>query len=87
MKAFIALLMMAAITTTSCKKDKAVDCKAAAENYVKAGKAYGENPSKENCKAYKAAIDEYKNSSCLDGLSQMEKDLFNQLYDIVGSCE
>lgn len=87
MKALIALFMMAAIATTGCKKDKAEDCTAATDKYVKAGQAYGADPNKENCKAYKAAIEGYKNSSCYSNLSQSQKDAFDQLSGIVGSCE
>lgn len=74
MKAFIALLMMAAIATTSCKKDKAADCVAVAEKFNKAATAYANDQTKENCAAFKAAYNDYANSSCFSSLSQDQKD-------------
>lgn len=87
MKAFIALFMLAAIATTGCKKDKAVDCKAAIEKVMKAQQAFTNEDTKENCKAFKAAVEEYKNSSCLSGISQAEKAVFDQLSASVGDCD
>ncbi|MGN6440064.1 MAG: hypothetical protein ACTHMM_26290 [Agriterribacter sp.] len=87
MKRIITLFAVATIATTACKKDKVEDCVSATDKYVKAGQAYGANPSKENCEAYKAAIEGYKNSSCYSNLSQEQKNAFDQISGMVGNCE
>lgn len=81
MKAFIALFMLAAIATTGCKKDKAVDCVAAAKKYQKAGEVFWDDQTKENCKAYKEALNEYVNSSCFSSLPQAQKDMIKASVD------
>lgn len=81
MKRMITLFMVAAIATTSCKKDKGVDCLAAANKMQKAAETYFNSDTKENCDAYKAAMQEYINSSCFSSLSQEQKNSLQQDID------
>lgn len=57
---------------TSCKKDKdetpvaaPLDCTAEYQKISDAAKKYVSDPSKENCKSYRSAIEAYKKTSCL----------------------
>ena len=77
MKRIITLFAVAAIATTACKKDKGVDCLAAANKINKAGEAYVNSGTTENCEAYKAAMQEYINSSCFSSLTQEQKDNYS----------
>lgn len=58
---------------SSCKKEKKLDCTSAAKKVVEAAQAYGANDNSANCKAYKAAIQEYLETDCVTGLSAEEK--------------
>lgn len=78
MKRIITLFAVAAIATTACKKEKTVDCMAAVNKMQKAAEAYFNSDTKENCDAYKAAMQEYINSSCFSSLSQEQKDDLNE---------
>ena len=73
----------------SCKKDDggsdststAVNCTAKAKAYSDAGVAYANDPSEVNCKAYKAAMEDYKSSSCISGQNQAVKDALQASID------
>jgi hypothetical protein len=58
---------------SSCKKEKKLDCNSAAKKVVDAAQAYGANVNSANCKAYKAALQEYLETDCVSGLSAEEK--------------
>ena len=79
MKKFFAVLLVGGIAFASCKKDKSpIDCTTAANNITKAAQAYGTAPTKENCQAYKAALNDLiNNSTCSGSLSASDKELYN----------
>lgn len=64
---------IAPVLVSSCKKEKKLDCNSAAKKVVDAAQAYGTNINSANCKAYKAALQEYLETDCVTGLSAEEK--------------
>lgn len=78
MKKIVTVLSIVCIAFASCKKDKGVDCSAAINKVTKAGQAFGTDQTTQNCEAYKAALQEYINSSCFTGLSQQQKESYNE---------
>jgi len=62
-------------TVISCKKEKTkqLDCKTATANFEKASSAYSGNPSPENCKSLKAALQDMLNSECSSSMSSEQK--------------
>ncbi|MBX3254842.1 MAG: hypothetical protein KF862_11930 [Chitinophagaceae bacterium] len=78
MKKIITVLSIAGIAFASCKKDKGVDCTAAAQKAATAGQAFANSQTKANCDAYKAAMQEYIKSSCFTNLSQEQKDALSE---------
>ncbi|MCC6288790.1 MAG: hypothetical protein IT249_12990 [Chitinophagaceae bacterium] len=87
-KTFIALFAIAAIggTIASCKKEKTVDCVSAATNATKALEVYMGNQSVANCKNYKAALQDYINSSCFASLSAEQKASYQESVNAL-TCE
>ncbi|HRO46108.1 hypothetical protein [Agriterribacter sp.] len=64
---------MAPVLVSSCKKEKKVDCTSAAKRVADAVQTYAANINSANCKAYKAALQEYLETDCVTGLSAEEK--------------
>lgn len=88
-KTFIALFTIAMIggTVASCKKDKAVDCTSSAKNVTDAATAYAQSQTSANCKNYKAALQDYLNSSCITGLSAEQKALYQESLNALTCAE
>jgi hypothetical protein len=67
-KLFLSIAVVAAMVmaVASCKKTKdAINCVDAAKKYSDASNAYFQSQTKANCDAYKAALNDYMNSSCV----------------------
>lgn len=79
-KVLFALLVITVGTgaMVSCKKDKATDCTAAVKNLSDATTAYYGAMNPANCKTYKAALQDYINSSCFSSLSAEQKAPFQE---------
>lgn len=79
-KTFVAFFAIAMIggTIASCKKEKTVDCNTAIKNVTDAATAYTQSQTSANCKTYKAALQDYINSSCFSSLSSEQKALYNE---------
>lgn len=77
---FSAVAALAFIVTLSigigCKKDNPISCAEKASKVSAKLVAYRANDSNENCKAFKVALEEYKNS-CSSSMSDEEKAQFD----------
>lgn len=87
MKKMIASLLISGVLFASCKKDKGVDCMAAVNKATKASETYFGSQTKENCDAYKAAMQEYINSSCFTSLTQEQKNSYNESLNSIDCAE
>lgn len=65
----VALLATIVLSAVSCKKEaekEAEDCVASIEDVSNAALAYTSDPSSENCKAYKSALEDLIGLDCTD---------------------
>jgi len=69
----LSLFAITALLLTSCKKDKKTDCTAAIKAVTDAATAYYADNNAANCKSYKAAMQNYLNSDCVNGISAEQK--------------
>ncbi|HYE53848.1 MAG TPA: hypothetical protein VD996_03365 [Chitinophagaceae bacterium] len=81
MKKALSVLLIAgvlSVSMTACKKDKAEDCTALAQAVSDKGAAYMTSSTAANCNAYKAALNDYVNSSCSQ-LTADQKALYQEM--------
>ena len=78
-KLLCAVTLLSVITfgiAVSCKKSSPVDCKSVSDKVATAALAYSNDQSSANCKAYKAALQDYIGSSCANSITAEEKAAF-----------